>query len=191
MSQVLWHSYRLLGGIDFLKFSWVLLLLDMSLLSAIAIVKSLATATEMTCIQIEITLLCRDRHGIHWTVWFWELLTIVKYSQISYKRRKQWRYSGRHYFTERNGADANSTLICGTERTPSVAIQSGQNCIHTNPVTRIQRFHSVHTYLIAWFVCMQFCPLWIAINIVSIDNETQWWQLYTKYVTSLYPSPRW
>ena len=49
----------LLGGIDFLKFSWLLLYLDMSLLYAIGIMKSLTTATEMTCIQIdhEITLL--------------------------------------------------------------------------------------------------------------------------------------
>ena len=54
MSQVL---YMLLGGIDFLKFSWLLLYLDMPLLSAIGIEKSLTTATEMTCIQIEITLL--------------------------------------------------------------------------------------------------------------------------------------
>ena len=62
MSQVL---YMLLGGIDFLKFSWLLLYLDMPLLSAIGIEKSLTTATEMTCIQIEITLLLLQYNYVH------------------------------------------------------------------------------------------------------------------------------
>ena len=54
MSQVL---YMLLGGIDFLKFSWLLLYLG--------IVKSLTTATEKSCIQIEITVLFLQYLGVY------------------------------------------------------------------------------------------------------------------------------